>query len=73
MNPRTRQRDNLITAEANGTLFSTKALLTGTVLLTGSVLLTWAALAVPVRPPWGAGQARPWRERPTVPSRAASP
>jgi hypothetical protein len=73
MNPRTRQRDNLTTAEANGTLFSTKALLTGTAPLTGTVPLTWAALTVPARPPWGAGQARPRRERTTVPSRATSP
>jgi hypothetical protein len=78
MNLRTRQRHNL-TAEANGISFSAKALLTGTAPLTGpaliteTALLTWTALAVPARPPWGAGQARAWRERTTVPSRGTSP
>jgi hypothetical protein len=73
MNLRTRQRHNLTATEANGTHFSAKALLTGSVPLTGTALLTWNALAVPARPPWGAGQARAWRERTPVPSRGTSP
>jgi hypothetical protein len=79
MNLRTRQRHNLTAAEANGASFSAKALLTGTAPVTETALLTrtarptWTARAVPARPPWGAGQARAWRERTPVPSRGTSP